>query len=686
MANALVALDQQAPRAPGLPTGDLGKKRAHFRAFEENKKREVDEQRESRRYYHGKQWTDEQLRVLKDRNQPVTTDNRIKRKVDFLVGVEQRMRRDPKAYPRTPQHTQAADVVTAGIRFVCDKNRWEDKASDAAHDGMVGGIGLVWIGAEGQDPKIKSGTVDRFFYDSRSVKPDFSDCRHMGMHLWLDVEDAKGMWPQHEARIEQMVDRNADASVSWVETDRAEQWGDYENQRIRVIEFWEKRHTPQGEHWYYCFFSGDIELDSGWSPYLDEDGKPDCPYVAWSPYIDEKGDRYGLIRDMRPIQDAINFRSSKLLHRISVRQVHVRKGFVEDVDVFRKENAKPDGVIEHEGKWGEDVGPVDQSFEAKGEAELLAQAQASLENLGPNPGLIGKGGGVADQSGRAILAQRDSGMTELSPVFERLRDFKLRCYRKMWARMRQTWTDERWITVTDDPNAPGFIRVNGYGFDPETQHLTAENIVSQMDVDIILDEGPDTILMQEELLQTFTQLGEAAMTGMGKIVIELSNVPNKERLIKMIDEAQAPNPEIAEMQRKMAEFESKLAAGKVDESKANVESKTVDSFTKLLQALTPQAAPTDEFGNQTAPAPQPNIAAALQAMEILKRFNAPSTEQETDMQAAAAAQQQQMAAQAGGQMPPEQGPMPGQPMPPMPMGPPPMLPPEGQMMEPMFNG
>lgn len=680
MANALTVYQPQEVTADKKPddTEDLAKKRRKFRSFEDNKKREMEEQREARRYYHGKQWTDDQLKVFKARNQPATWDNRIQRKVDFLVGVEQRMRRDPKAYPRTPQHTQAADVVTAGVRFVCDKNRWEDKASDGAHDGMVGGIGVVWIGVEGQDPKLKGCTVDRFFYDSRSVKPDFSDARHMGMHLWLDIDDATAMWPDKEKELRELVDRNSDSCLSFVDADREEQWGDYEQQRVRVVEFWEKRHTPMGQAWYYCFFSGDITLDAGWSPYLDENDVPDCPYEAWSPYIDEKGDRYGLIRNMRPLQDNLNFRQQKYLHRISVRQLHMQEGAVDDVDEFRKENAKPDGVLLHHGEWGKTVGVVDQSFEAQGEAELLMLAQSALENIGPNPGLVGKGGGVADQSGRAILAQRDSGMTELSPVFERLRDWKLRCYRKMWARMRQTWTDQRWITVTDDPNSPGFIRLNNYGIDPNTGHAKAENVVAEMDVDIILDEGPDTILMQEELLQTITQLGEAALTPMGKIVIELSNVPNKDRLIKMIDEAQAPNPEIAEMQKRMAEFESKLAAGKVDESKANVESKTIESFTKLLSALTPQAPKTDEFGNQTAPAPQPNIAAALQVMELMKRFNAPSTEQEADMSAAIAAQQQQQ------QQPPMQGQP--QPMQPMPMGPPPMLPPEGQMMEPMFNG
>ncbi len=44
-----------------------------------NKTEEINEQKEARRYYHGAQWTDEQLKVLKKRRQPPSTKNRIAR-------------------------------------------------------------------------------------------------------------------------------------------------------------------------------------------------------------------------------------------------------------------------------------------------------------------------------------------------------------------------------------------------------------------------------------------------------------------------------------------------------------------------------------------------------------------------------------------------------------------------------
>jgi len=612
-------------KEPG-PDGaeELGRYRRLFIAFDENKRREVEEQKEARRYYSGRQWTDAELAALAKRNQPAVWDNRIARKVDFLVGVEQRMRRDPKGFGRGPSDAKSADVATASLRFVCDMNRWEVMASDAAHDGMVSGIGVAWIGIEGGprglDVKCKRGQVDRFFYDPRSNLPDFSDARYMGMHLWVDLEDLKAEYPQHAEQLGDMVDLDTGV-ITTMDAERAEQWADFEHRRVRVVEMYERTATKHGPAWYFCKFTGGLMLECRWSPYRDEHGIPDCPYVAWSPYVDERGDRYGVVRNMRPMQDEVNKRRSRLLHLVNVDQLQMNPGLVEDVDATRTEMAKPDGVIVHQGVWGQTIGPTEKSAEMKGHAELLAQAQGSLENLGPNPGLIGKGGGVADQSGRAILAQRDSGMTELSPVFERLRDWKLRCYRKMWARIRQAWTGERYIRITEDPKAPSYLGINQYQIDPMTGQAQASNVIADIDVDIILDEGPDTIVMQEELMQTLANLGEAAAGPLGKVMIELSQVSNKDQLLEMMDKAMAPNPEVQQLQQRMAAMEAMLKQATIAKTHAETEAKRVDSAIKLAQAMMPPQTVVAEYpmpfadttmGAPAGPGPMPPQGPAMQ--------------------------------------------------------------------------
>jgi hypothetical protein len=597
--NTAVTVYQGGEASQPNGSDEIARKRRLFRAFESNKGREQDEMRVARRYYSGRQWTDAEIQKLERRKQPVIWDNRIARKVDFLVGVEQRMRRDPKAYARGPSDQPSADVATASVRFVCDINRWEQMASNGAHDGMVSGVGVVWVGAEngikGADVKLKLGQVDRFFYDPRSTMSDFSDARYMGMHLWLDIEDVKAEYPQAASELDDMADRTGGLSKLRLEEDRAEQWADFERQRVRIVEMYERKPTPSGGYaWYFCKFTGSVMLEHSWSPYKDENGQPDCPYVAWSPYVDERGDRYGVVRNMRPMQDEVNHRRSKLLHLTNVRQVHMTKGAVEDIDATRDQLSKPDGIIEHNGmEWGKDIGLIDTQVEMKGQAELLAQAQASLENLGPNPGLIGKGGGVADQSGRAILAQRDSGMTELSPVFERLRDWKLRIYRKIWARIRQTWQGERYIRVTENPDAPKFIGINAIVSDPMTGMLQQQNQVGELDVDIVLDEGPDTIVMQEELMQTLAQLGEMATGPLGRVMIELSQVNNKDRLLQIMDKAQAPPPEVAELQNRMQQLELQMREAAVAKVHSEIEKNRADAAQKISQS----AIPLPQFAN-----------------------------------------------------------------------------------------
>lgn len=647
MANALTMMPQGATDPGMMPPdaqtlqapapefkGDLALYRRWFNAYETNKRDELEEQQIAEKYYHGKQWTAEQIKKLKKRGQAPIFDNRIGRKIDFLVGVEQRMRRDPKGYPRNPDDEHSADIATACERFVCDVNRWPVVASDVINQGLIRGIGVCFVGIEpgrdGNDPVIKAVQTDRFFYDPRSMLPDFSDARYMGLHLWLDIDEAKERWPDMSDQLDQLIDRsNSSTSLILSDQDHSKAWADFEGRRIRIVEFWQR--TAKG--WTFCNFTSETQLDGGISPYVDEAGKPDCPYVAWSPYIDERGDRYGVIRNMKPMQDEINHRRSKFLHLLSTKQLHIRRGTIDDIDEMRKQLARPDGIIEHDGDWGTTTGIVDHTQDIQGQSELLAQSQASLENLGPNPGLIGKGGGVADQSGRAILAQRDSGMTELSPVFERNRDWKLRVYRKVWSRIKQAWDAPKYIRVTDDEEAPKFLGINQYGQHPQTGQLMSQNVLADIDIDIIMEEGPNAITMNEELMQTLSQIG-ANPAVPPKVLIELSNAPNKDRLFKLIDEAGAQNPEVMAMQQRMAKLEELLAAAKVDDLVAATELKRAQTVSALATSFTPAATPTNEFGQQTGPTPQaPDFGQAMNVMSAFPlHYGQPTLEQLSLMQ------------------------------------------------------
>lgn len=653
---------------PNVEGGDLERYQKYLRAYEYNKRDEETEGQQADQYYHDKQWSEHELEILRKRNQPPVVDNALKRKIDFLTGTEERMRRDPKAFPRTPKHENDADTATATIRYVCDRNHWETLSSDVMRNGLIRGRGGLFCGiepdAKGQnDVMLRWVDPARFFYDPRSVAPDFNDARFLGEHVWQDIDEAKEQNPQQADQLEQLLDYSKGSLATMpVEQDQAQQWADLEKRRVRIVNIYERRLVPpfMKAQWHFCKFSGNVVLQAMVSPYMDADGQYECPYLFWSPYVDEKGDRYGIIRSMKTMQDEINHRRSRALHELNNRQIWTaQEGIIEDVEEFKRESNKPDGVLQFKhGEFNKEFGFVDRSEQLKGQFDLLQHSIARMENYGPNPGLVGQGEGVADASGRALLAQRDSGMTELSPVFTRHRNWKLRVYRAIWGRVRQAWTAERWINVTDDENSVQFIGLNQYQtvIDPNTgmPSIQGQNLIAQIDVDIILEEGPDVIVMQEELMQTFAQLGEAAAGPLGKILIQLSNVPKKEQLLTMLDQATQPPPEIAAMQQQMAKLESMLAAANIDKVTSEVEKNRADTIQKLTAAFT-QPAPTvheDKLTGQTSVLPAPPPPDLNQAFAVMQQMP-------FSYMKPTPGQLDQMSAMAGGPMPGQEQPIDG---------------------------
>src|SRR5688572_22403051 len=100
-----------------LDVGDL------CRMFEESEESTYEARQLSERdrdYVDNIQLTAAEIETLEKRGQAPSIDNRIKTKVDYLVGFEKQQRIMPKALPRTPKHETDADGATQGLRYVAE--------------------------------------------------------------------------------------------------------------------------------------------------------------------------------------------------------------------------------------------------------------------------------------------------------------------------------------------------------------------------------------------------------------------------------------------------------------------------------------------------------------------------------------------------------------------------------------
>lgn len=576
------------PLAARLEAPDLFRM---FQAWESAKTAENIEMYESERYYHSKQWTAAELAVLKRRNQPPTVKNLIRRKIDFLVGLEQRLRRDPKAFPRTPESEAAAPIATATLRFIQDTTKWQSIASECARDALIRGIGAQHGGVV-RDKKNKFQIKKRrvrgqdFFYDPRSMAWDFDEAQFLGEAAWVPTEVAKELLPWAKETIDQIGEVAAGSRAmlphlfsqekNWV------QWVNSKERRIFLISIW---YRYNGE-WMYDFLVGPMslcppEMDC-LSPYINGDDDTAHPYKAWSPYVGEDGTRYGMIRDLKHLQDEVNKRASKALHLLNVRQVKYERGAIDDIEEARRELAKPDGIIKvNKGFLFE---ALEQTAQVQGNLEMMQDAKMDINNNGPNPALQGKG--VEQQSGRAILAQQNSGMAELSPVYERMREWKLQTYHHDWSLARKFYTDDRFIRISGNGQAVQHLRINIPQTDGMGNVIGVQNQIAEMDVDIILDEGPDTVTMREELIEQLSDRPDIP----SEVLIELSNLPDKDVILQKLAEHKSPPPEIQELQKRMSHLEELKAAADLDKARADTEStRATTAQTMVAAGLMPQS-------------------------------------------------------------------------------------------------
>jgi hypothetical protein len=576
---------------------DHGKLKKEYLDYLHSKRDEIDEAKDARRYRHGSHYTNEQVETLRRRKQPVVTYNRISRKIDGVVGLVEKLRQAPKAYPRTPKHEEGAELATAVLRYVLDEQEWKAKSPICAADGAtegIGGIELLLEQGDKGDVEVAFDIVDPdgFFYDARSTRLDFSDATYMGVGKWVDTDLAKQMFPDKADELDSIQDGSDLTSNS----DKDQKWFSSDLSRVRIVDHWYKH---KGE-WCYCIYTGAMKLQEGKSPYVDEKGKTFCKFVMFSANVDHDGDRYGFVRQLKSAQDEINSRRSKGLHELNTRRIIAERGAFDDVEATRREAARPDGVvIRNPGKEA----LFDDSAKAanlQGQLEFLQEAKNEIENFGPNPSLVD--GKLEAKSGRAIALMQQAGMAELGPFILSYRGWKLRVYRGIFNAIQKHWTGERWVRVTDNDDVAQFIQINGVGIDPNTGQPAIINGIGSLDVDIILDEGPDTITLAQETHETLANvlstvgpmLTPPEARAVVSIFLDTSQIPSeqKKQFKDAAAQASQPNP--------MQELEVAEAAAKVKDTEAAAQLKMAQAAKTMAEAQAPEQMDTSAMEAQAS--------------------------------------------------------------------------------------
>jgi hypothetical protein len=272
--------------------------------------------------------------------------------------------------------------------------------------------------------------------------------------------------------------------------------------------------------------------------------------------IDHEGTHYGFVRNLKGPQDAVNQHRSKAIWLMNTRQVMANRaalGGENDINEFRRQAAKPDGLMVWDGPPDLNQTCFSRARSSFSRRNTTRTPRQQLESFGPSMAALSEA--AADASGRALTIRTQAGMAKMGLFLKAYRNWRLRIYRALWVAIQRNWTAQRMIRVTQDQglaqyaqqqqgqmpqqNAQ-FLEINKLGVD-EYGRPALVNAIGQIDVDIILDEGTDSVNVMADVFDLLQSLVQNKVPIPPAAILEASALPDSQKK-KLIGLLTQPDP------------------------------------------------------------------------------------------------------------------------------------------------
>ncbi len=252
---------------------------------------------------------------------------------------------------------------------------------------------------------------------------------------------------------------------------------------------------------------------------------------------------------------------------------------------------------------------MDNKELADAQLALGQEAKQEIDAVGVNAALAGTERRV--MSGRALEQRSEQGLNEVGPVFGTFKSFQLRVYRKVWNRIKQFWTAEKWFTVTEDERNTRMVGLNvpitlgeqlleevrkeqgdsavtpemeqQAKLDPQMQQIVGiRNNVGQLDVDIRIAKAEASASLQGE---QFDRLAEIAPNAgnmpppLFEALVEASSLRNKDKILASLrgEGKKGPSPEEQKMMQELEDLRKQT-----EENNLKLEKQALESERKLF--------------------------------------------------------------------------------------------------------
>ncbi len=467
-------------------------------------------------YYHNRQWTSDAVNKLVSRGQPVETFNIIKLFSRMLVGYYSTTVNTIVADPVQYSDSTTASLVTDVIASILNTNNMDVQGDEIKLGGIVSGLMCTM-----QQP-YKTGNRDQFgrpIYDIRisnvpdyelildplSTAIDYSDARFLHRFKWLPEESVIKMFGKD--KVKELEANHNHLSIPEADYEYTGQGSRGFYGRYKVFNNYLITHTvvedDNNKRW-SIYWSSEVELSRKEITYKD---------VKWDYRVVKLQsstfkEYYGIFHEVLETQKAINQALIKLQLMANSQKVFVEKTAVADMSEFTDAVNRVNGVIPVKKLAGIKVENL--TSDAIEQYQIIDKAFDRIQRvLNINDSFLGMA--FASDSGRKVKLQQNATIMALRYLTVRIESFYKLLGEDLAALVKQYYTADQILRVSDDIVGQRFIELNkpmeqwSGQIDPKTGQAIMEPVFEQ-----VYDPEDDKPLIDDEGRLVFAPIPEPA--------------------------------------------------------------------------------------------------------------------------------------------------------------------------------
>lgn len=504
-------------------------------------------------WYHGHQWTADEIDTLKSRNQAITTFNHIAPTIDSIIGGERINRPKIRMAGRTLDDEQVAEVKTNLYEYICYSTKTDDEFDKAILDCLVAGRGTIYINPvveEDGNAIIMHQWIDYrdMMVDPLSKRDDLVDARYVTYAVYVDndilAKNFKDYVPEEDGTPKAFSFDSSSEDCMWYENNN--------RNRPRMITTW---YADENNNINVAIWIKGKLLYSKKKPYQMNR----YPYMQITYKRDLDNSPYGLVKTMISAQEEINKRHSKALHYLNSSQVLAEENAFKNIDEARKTLAMPNGVtILSDGALAENriqIVPTAQLAQSQIELMQIAE-QKLLASAGINQAYVGQAGQY--QSAKSMNMSINSAQNTLIPFLNKVRIGRFNLAEITMKLVPDFMHKKQLLRILNVNGSYSFMPVNQMQvLDDGT--ITKINDLTVDDVDVVIEDAPRGLNEKEEQFnQLLTIQGQTSKPIPMEILLRYSSLKDKYQLAKELEQYNAMEAQMQQAQQIIMQLQEQV--------------------------------------------------------------------------------------------------------------------------------